>query len=690
MVWRQKTTLTRLPGTVVAAVAAALMLGFGLPAAGQTDNAAAYYQQAIEALDEAGFSDSQWEAFYEYQSGAGGQPSAQVDMMLRRLQPVLELTRRGSSRDYSDFGLDYSQGIELLMPHLRELRTIARIMDVDTKVRLHQGDTAGAARNLASVYQMGGHSAEDRTLISALVGNAVFALGDEGAQYGFDRGVFNEADAAVLLNAANDLRADDPFQMVESIMMEGDVFIGWVRDKLMEEGGSEMIAEAFAGNEMEAQAYRDFLDTTDIEAQFEKIDAAMGEVSAAFAMSDQDAAREKLAEVEAKIAGGEYGEIAMVLLPAYSNIYEHMVASEQMLADRKAMLEKFVRGELKVEDALNAAVLYMQAVEDWLELEPSDRQHIRTFAREHAAITDELTAALETTQPIIDALRQASQIERCDFTLMRKHRHRAALCERYVIGMRELWDLLNSDAVVTTRQNQLDQAIDRMATSLRMVTHLASDRTLAGAVTCQYAFNKTATLLVDLLDDDRLSDEHLSQLRPAVLGIERRDPFGAIDTIISLRETSVSRYVSRQPAETTLAERETIRQQAQDVYNDWTGDHYLYLRAAQEHAEMLARADGADEIIGEVTDELTLKRMDGILSLDAIEQAQRDGGYALSLQKQGELDVFAGIDIPLIADFRAKRMRARNDVRMLHRVLMLSGGLDLTPASDEPSQQTDK
>ena len=219
-----------------------------------------------------------------------------------------------------------------------------------------------------------------------------------------------------------------------------------------------------------------------------------------------------------------------------------------------------------------------------------------------------------------------------------------------------------------------------------MVPHLAADHTPAGAVTCQYAFNRSALLLAELLDGDRLSPEQLSQLRPVVLGIERRDPFGAIDTIIELRRTALSHYVRLQPP----ADDSTKLQQLSDVarahYDEWTGDHFLYLRAAKEHAAALEKRGGADEILKAATDELTIERMDGIFSLDALDVIRREGGYVLSLYERGELDVFSGVEMPLLTDFHAKQMRSRSDVRTLHRVLQLSGGLDLHEVTQPPDE----
>jgi hypothetical protein len=107
-----------------------------------------------------------------------------VRAVLARVEPVLSAARSGARQEYNDFGLDYTQGFELMLPHLGKLRNIGRLMAADAAVRLHDGDASGAAGEIASAYRIADHLPADEILISSLVGQAVFQSADRVARAG--------------------------------------------------------------------------------------------------------------------------------------------------------------------------------------------------------------------------------------------------------------------------------------------------------------------------------------------------------------------------------------------------------------------------------------------------------------------------------------------------------------------------
>ena len=91
---------------------------------------------------------------------------------------------------------------------------------MDAITRLHDGDHRGAAEHLGELYRVGDHLRSDRTLISSLVGRAVFNEIDGAVQLGLDRALFDPADAADLARGVGAYETTDPFGMSEAVVMD--------------------------------------------------------------------------------------------------------------------------------------------------------------------------------------------------------------------------------------------------------------------------------------------------------------------------------------------------------------------------------------------------------------------------------------------------------------------------------------
>jgi len=90
-------------------------------------------------------------------------------------------TAAGMSR--CDFGLDYSRGLLLPLPHLSKARELARQAVAYGKLLEAEGQPLKAAEVYCDVIQMGPQFAQDNLLVSALVGMAVGHLGDNALRH---------------------------------------------------------------------------------------------------------------------------------------------------------------------------------------------------------------------------------------------------------------------------------------------------------------------------------------------------------------------------------------------------------------------------------------------------------------------------------------------------------------------------
>ena len=78
-----------------------------------------------------------------------------------------------------DWGLDYSEGIELQMPRLAPLRTLAKIVVAQAKMAAESGDYKRALEKCLSVHKASPHIADGGVLVSYLVGISLNAMANQ-------------------------------------------------------------------------------------------------------------------------------------------------------------------------------------------------------------------------------------------------------------------------------------------------------------------------------------------------------------------------------------------------------------------------------------------------------------------------------------------------------------------------------
>ena len=79
-----------------------------------------------------------------------------------------------------DWGMDYSEGLELQMPHFSPLRNLARIVRAQAKITSESGDYNRALDLCLSLNKAGNHIAGSGLLISYLVGISLDAMANQG------------------------------------------------------------------------------------------------------------------------------------------------------------------------------------------------------------------------------------------------------------------------------------------------------------------------------------------------------------------------------------------------------------------------------------------------------------------------------------------------------------------------------
>jgi hypothetical protein len=133
-----------------------------------------------------------WPAFHFLPSGDPNQDqilenwrTAPIDAGAAKLLDAstnsLRYLHDGAKQQRCDWGLDYEQGFELLLPHLQKARTLARLAALHARQRVEKGQTAEAADELADTLTLGRHAAPEGITIAVLVRYAIEGIAIETA-----------------------------------------------------------------------------------------------------------------------------------------------------------------------------------------------------------------------------------------------------------------------------------------------------------------------------------------------------------------------------------------------------------------------------------------------------------------------------------------------------------------------------
>lgn len=151
-----------------------MMFAGVLPAVGQApgnrsplaENAALQYWQAFSQLP------TQTEAhdkiFAELYTTPLGDPA--TAKLLDNSRASLLYLRRGGALGQCDWGLEYSDGISLLLPHLAKARDLSRLGALDARAAFERGDFGSARTTVQAMLVLGRHVRRDPIMISILVG----------------------------------------------------------------------------------------------------------------------------------------------------------------------------------------------------------------------------------------------------------------------------------------------------------------------------------------------------------------------------------------------------------------------------------------------------------------------------------------------------------------------------------------
>lgn len=543
-----------------------------------TSNAATWYRRAIERLN--GITAEQWDVLAEYQ---GGTPSPEVRGVLQRAQPALADLQRAANQSYSDFGLDFNDGVFMLIPHLGGMRQLTRLAAADARVRIADGDGSGAAAEIAAMCRMADHVSSDHVMISSLVSAAVFSLTGGVMDGGYDGAVFSTADSALLLTTMQSFDQRDPFSAIDAMVGEQMMSMQTIRNALAagDPMGFREIASVY-GLDGEQQDHISAMDGAALERELGNYSRVMDRYIVAFSMEDPEAAKIEIARLDAACQNGEFGVMAAVLAPALGTCYEALDKHRSLFHERMASLERIVGGEVSISDLANAAVWYrrgmkkMEALDEtWtqavVQVDPGQPLDDLTIK----ALEDGAADAVAAVAEFIDG----SKIRRSDFS--RQRNVREVFVPLYADGMRDAFRLLSLEALRQEAAGDHAAAMRLVTAALRMSAHLSDDGLIVSSLVARDGFLLAARAGQALSQRGTMDVAALPELSAAIRRNGAGDAFGFIAACSDARKAIGARLLDWTQGE----ERELLGARYEAWLAQVDADGLLYLLAMQDLME---------------------------------------------------------------------------------------------------------
>ena len=130
------------------------------------DNTAVLYYKAFMLYEP----DYQFD-LWDYWKG-NIESNEEIEQYLKKNRRVIEIVLDATRIDHCDWGLDYSQGVEVLLPPHHKARKIFALLAAEARMQADRGDYRKALGRCISIYRMARHLNE-RPIVCYLVSTAI-------------------------------------------------------------------------------------------------------------------------------------------------------------------------------------------------------------------------------------------------------------------------------------------------------------------------------------------------------------------------------------------------------------------------------------------------------------------------------------------------------------------------------------
>jgi hypothetical protein len=247
-------------------------------------------------------------------------PDAETVKLLKDADGAIHTVLRAGPLADCRFGMEWSQGVEALLPHLGKVRDTARLLSADLRRLSAESRPAAAAERLVGLIDLSRHAGSEPVLISALVSVAVFNVAADDADWLAPRAQLGPDDRAKVRAALDRMDAADPFNIKAAIRNEKRWAAEWLAEQATgPQAGAKVVRNLQGmgpGDNAEALKLA-AMDEAQVKALTDLAGSYYDQALAAFDAPDAEA---RLKALERDAAAGKYGVIVQVIGPAFGKV----------------------------------------------------------------------------------------------------------------------------------------------------------------------------------------------------------------------------------------------------------------------------------------------------------------------------------------------------------------------------------
>jgi len=154
----------------------------------------------------------------------------QLKEFIKGQSSTIELTMAATGIAGCDWGMDYSKGFELLLPHLGPMRQVCKVVLLDAQIKAGEGNVEEAVEQSLACFRIARHIKKDTTIISSLVGISVEQLACEAIGSILSKHAVNEKLLIEVRDTLNEM-TENYGTMKQCLRMEVDIAAEYMRTK---------------------------------------------------------------------------------------------------------------------------------------------------------------------------------------------------------------------------------------------------------------------------------------------------------------------------------------------------------------------------------------------------------------------------------------------------------------------------
>ena len=276
-----------------------------------------------------------------------------------QMSPLVTRAREIANMEHCDWGLDYSQGFDMLLPHLGRIREVQKILQYSIRAEVDKGNTSSALSEIDTMLGVTSHNLGSKTIIGSLVANSCFNLATS------EKGIIDSVEDAeqleALLVSVNRFDEFDPFGLRGNIGDEKEMAVNWLKNT---ENIDFSIFQSITGTGEETNIPS--LDMLDMDEEIKKYSSAMERMESIFQMTDRDAAFAASEQIDAELAAGK---LSFLAIPS-KNLLKTAFRAEETVADFKQLL----RDKIDMIRSPNSATYFLKAVKSYNAIDTEERR----------------------------------------------------------------------------------------------------------------------------------------------------------------------------------------------------------------------------------------------------------------------------------------------------------------------------